>query len=187
MTTDSSNNSFVKDGKLYIMPTLTSDIIGQQAIFNGHTFNLTDCTGLNYTSCGVVSNRTDNTVINPVMSARLTTKQSHSIRFGRVEIRAKLPRGDWLWPALWMLPKDDVYGQWPMSGEIDVRPCPVSHSSEAVMLTASADHGVPRQRPHVHEAGQELRPRLAQLVRRFSASAAAAADPLPSAGALSPG
>jgi hypothetical protein len=133
LTTNSQNNSFVKDGKLYIMPTLTSDVIGRSAIFDGFTYNLTDCTGANYTSCGVVSNQTTNTVINPVMSARLTTKKSHSIRFGRVEIRAKLPRGDWLWPALWMLPRDNVYGEWPMSGEIDV--CLSTYLSLWSMLT----------------------------------------------------
>jgi hypothetical protein len=120
MTTDSSNNSYVRDGKLYLLPTLTADTIGRSALFDGHMFNLTDCTGLNYTSCGVVSNQSTSTVIPPVMSARLSTKQSRSIRFGRVEITAKLPRGDWIWPALWMLPKDNVYGEWPMSGEIDV-------------------------------------------------------------------
>jgi beta-glucanase (GH16 family) len=54
------------------------------------------------------------------MSARITTKQSHHIQFGKVEIRAKLPRGDWLWPALWMLPVDNAYGIWPQSGEIDI-------------------------------------------------------------------
>ena len=55
------------------------------------------------------------------MSARLTTKGSHSIRFGKVEVVAKLPRGDWLWPAIWMAPLNSVYGPWPLSGEIDVR------------------------------------------------------------------
>jgi hypothetical protein len=120
ITTDSPNNTFVRDGKLYIMPTLTSDVIGRDAIFNGHTFNLTDCTGANYTACGVVSNVTTDTVIPPVMSSRISTKKSRSIRFGRVEVVAKLPCGDWLWPAIWMLPTNNVYGEWPLSGEIDV-------------------------------------------------------------------
>ncbi|KAF7778415.1 CAZyme family GH16 [Agaricus bisporus var. burnettii] len=31
-----------------------------------------------------------------------------------------MPTGDWLWPAIWMLPKDEVYGPWPLSGEIDI-------------------------------------------------------------------
>lgn len=33
---------------------------------------------------------------------------------------AKLPSGDWLWPALWMLPTSSKYGVWPRSGEIDI-------------------------------------------------------------------
>jgi beta-glucanase (GH16 family) len=51
------------------------------------------------------------------MSARISTKNHYSITYGRVEVRAKLPRGDWLWPAIWMLPNS---GTWPMSGEIDI-------------------------------------------------------------------
>jgi beta-glucanase (GH16 family) len=146
MTTDSSNNSYVKDGKLYLMPTLTSDVIGSDAIFDGHMYNLTDCTGANYTSCGLVSNRSTGAVIPPVMSARISTRLSHSIRFGRVEVVAKIPRGDWLWPAIWMLPTDPKYGAWPASGEIDVRALLWSTRAYADRL---ADHGGSRQRPVV--------------------------------------
>ncbi len=35
----------------------------------------------------------------------------------------KMPLGDWLWPAIWMLPKKHAYGQWPASGEIDIMEC----------------------------------------------------------------
>ena len=31
-----------------------------------------------------------------------------------------MPSGDWLWPAIWMLPAKHAYGQWPASGEIDI-------------------------------------------------------------------
>jgi len=120
MTTNSANNSFVQDGHLYIVPTLTSDIIGTQAILDGYTFNLTGCTNANTSACGAVSNSSDGTVIPPVMSARINTKKSHHIQYGKVEIRAKLPRGDWLWPALWLLPVTESYGPWPLSGEIDI-------------------------------------------------------------------
>lgn len=54
------------------------------------------------------------------MSARLTTRKSHHIQFGKVEVVAKLPKGDWLWPAISMLPVDNSYGPWPESGEIDI-------------------------------------------------------------------
>ena len=93
MTTDSPTNSFVKNGKLYILPTLTSDLIGRDAIFDGYTYNLTGCTNEHWKACGVVSNSTTGTVINPVQSARLTTRKSHNIQFGKVEVRAKIPRG----------------------------------------------------------------------------------------------
>lgn len=57
-------------------------------------------------------------VLPPVTSATMRTRRA--FRFGRLEIRARLPRGDWLWPALWLLPEKSVYGGWPTSGEIDI-------------------------------------------------------------------
>lgn len=46
MATDSDANSYVKDGKLYITPTLTEDVIGRDKVLNGYTYNLTSCTNL---------------------------------------------------------------------------------------------------------------------------------------------
>ena len=120
MTTQEDDNLFIRNGQLYIMPTLTSDEIGTDSIFNGYTYNLTGCTENNASACSVTSKSSTNTVINPVKSARITTQNSTSIAFGKVEVKAKLPRGDWLWPAIWMLPTDNAYGAWPLSGEIDV-------------------------------------------------------------------
>lgn len=42
-----------------------------------------------------------------------------------MEVNAKIPKGKWLWPAIWLLPKKNVYGrvpdgEIPQSGEIDV-------------------------------------------------------------------
>ena len=56
------------------------------------------------------------------MSARISTRNytNGAIKYGKVEVNAKLPTGDWLWPALWMLPVNDTYGPWPRSGEIDI-------------------------------------------------------------------
>lgn len=53
-------------------------------------------------------------------SARLITKSKGDWLYGRVEVRAKLPEGRGMWPAIWMLPTDWVYGGWPASGEIDI-------------------------------------------------------------------
>ena len=53
-------------------------------------------------------------------SARLTTRGKAAWRYGKVEVRARLPQGQGTWPAIWMLPKDEAYGGWAASGEIDV-------------------------------------------------------------------
>lgn len=53
-------------------------------------------------------------------SARVVTKGKGDWRYGRFEIRAKLPAGRGTWPAIWMLPTDNAYGNWPASGEIDI-------------------------------------------------------------------
>lgn len=53
-------------------------------------------------------------------SGKINTKDHLSFQYGRVDIRAKLPTGDGIWPALWMLPEDSVYGAWAASGEIDI-------------------------------------------------------------------
>ena len=53
-------------------------------------------------------------------SARLRTLNRGDWLHGRFDIRAKLPQGQGMWPAIWMLPTDWVYGGWPSSGEIDI-------------------------------------------------------------------
>lgn len=53
-------------------------------------------------------------------SARLTTRGKSAWRFGRIEVRARLPQGQGLWPAIWMLPESESYGPWASSGEIDI-------------------------------------------------------------------
>lgn len=53
-------------------------------------------------------------------SARLTTRGKAAWRYGRVEVRAKLPLGQGTWPAIWMLPERNGYGPWAASGEIDI-------------------------------------------------------------------
>ena len=55
-----------------------------------------------------------------VTSASVMTKDKVKFTYGRVDIRAKLPICLGSWPALWMMPNDDVYGYWPNSGEIDI-------------------------------------------------------------------
>ena len=53
-------------------------------------------------------------------STRLVSRNKMDALYGRFEIKAKLPSGRGTWPAIWMLPTDRVYGDWPKSGEIDI-------------------------------------------------------------------
>lgn len=92
--TDSSNNSFVRDNILYLVPTITADHLGNDAIIDGHTVNLTTagtCTSTNVSNCAISSNATLGTIINPVQGVTMRSKLS--IRYGKVEIVARLPTG----------------------------------------------------------------------------------------------
>ncbi|GAB4477375.1 MAG: glycoside hydrolase family 16 protein [Erythrobacter tepidarius] len=53
-------------------------------------------------------------------SGKVRTRGLHAWRYGRFEVRAKVPAGQGTWPAVWMMPAEDLYGAWPRSGEIDI-------------------------------------------------------------------
>jgi len=63
--------------------------------------------GCGYTSAKVKTKKRDGT---PLFSQT----------YGKFEIKAKLPTGKGVWPAIWMLPQDEKYGGWAASGEIDI-------------------------------------------------------------------
>jgi len=121
MTTASEQNVFVKDGQLVIRATLQDDALLQK---DSKIDLLKDgsCTSKLPINCIAVTNTTagNSSVVPPVLSGRITTRKGASLKYGRVEVTAKLPAGDWLWPAIWMMPVDDEYGTWPQSGEIDI-------------------------------------------------------------------
>ena len=139
-------NSFVQKGSLRIHPSYTSDWFNQTMCTsysiapanwdNGCELSFdaqptktiygtsTPYPGVYPGQCNDASNygcermAINGGIINPIRSARIFS--TFSFMYGRVEVRAKLPIGNWLWPAIWMLPKDSVYGTWPLSGEIDI-------------------------------------------------------------------
>lgn len=93
--TDSADNSFVKDGILNIVA-----IKGE--------------------SSGPDGPQGDGPIVSkPYSSARLSSKNKFSTRYGRICARAKLPVGQGLWPAIWMLPNNPKY-TWAVDGEIDI-------------------------------------------------------------------
>lgn len=53
-------------------------------------------------------------------SARITTQDRVAFRYGRIEARIRLPGGQGLWPAFWLLSQDSPLGSWAATGEIDI-------------------------------------------------------------------
>ena len=53
-------------------------------------------------------------------SARMLTKGKYAFKYGKIEVRAKLPAGIGTWPAIWMLGNNFATVGWPASGEIDI-------------------------------------------------------------------
>ena len=54
-------------------------------------------------------------------SGKVTGQNKTDFLYGKVVVSAKVPEGQGLWPAIWMMPKDEsYYGQWPKCGEIDI-------------------------------------------------------------------
>lgn len=84
-------------------------------------------------------------------SARLRSINNGDWRYGRFEIRAKLPEGQGIWPAIWMMPTDNVYGGWPGSGEIDIMEL-IGHEPDIIYGTI---HYGP---PHTFEGGSYTLP-----------------------------
>ncbi len=99
--TDRAANAFVRDGALVVR--------AQREDFTGPAEPV-DWPG---TDPSVTADR-------HYTSARLRTLDKGDWTYGRIEVRATLPGGQGVWPAIWMLPSRDTYGQWPVNGEIDI-------------------------------------------------------------------
>lgn len=77
-------------------------------------------------------------------SARLNSTRSWT--YGRFEVKAKLPEGQGIWPAIWLHSANEPYGPWPASGEIDIMEM-LGH--EPNVIYGSLHHGLPW--PHDEE------------------------------------
>lgn len=53
-------------------------------------------------------------------SGKVQTLDKHNFLYGKICVSAKVPEGQGLWPAIWMMPTRDNYGSWPLGGEIDI-------------------------------------------------------------------
>ncbi|KAL2269306.1 hypothetical protein VTJ83DRAFT_1490 [Remersonia thermophila] len=120
-STGGDENIFIEDGRLIIRATLEDD----ERLRKDYKIDLLKdgtCTNTSPDHCIAYTNTTtgNSSIVPPVKSGRINTRRGAKIKYGKVEVEAKLPAGDWLWPAIWMMPVDDTYGPWPLSGEIDI-------------------------------------------------------------------
>ena len=93
-------------------------------------------------SCLVIQALKKNYLGKDYTSARLNSNNKGDWKYGRFEVRAKLPYGQGLWPAIWMLPTDWVYGGWPASGEIDIME---ELGQQANKVYGTVHYGTPHQ------------------------------------------
>lgn len=119
-TTRDERNAYVDGQGLHIVQTLTNETasITNDELYSNYTLDLSksgECTGDKKSSCRITSDPVEGTMIPPVKSARLSTKGRKSIRYGRVEVEAKLPKGDWIWPAICEL-HSFYCGGWRLTG-----------------------------------------------------------------------
>lgn len=75
-------------------------------------------------------------------SARLRTYRKGDWKYGRFDIKAKLPYSKGIWPAIWMMPSESKYGGWAASGEIDIMEL-IGHEPDKVYGTLHYGGGWP--------------------------------------------
>lgn len=76
---------------------------------------------------------------NDYTSSRIRSQFKGDWRYGKLEASIKLPFGQGIWPAFWMMPSESVYGGWPSSGEIDIMEY-LGHETDKIYGTCHYGH-----------------------------------------------
>ncbi|EFN85450.1 beta-1,3-glucan-binding protein [Harpegnathos saltator] len=105
----------INDGQLLLTPIILEDYYGENATAYGK-LQLNGCTSNVPMECS--RRAVSFSILPPVISVRLTTRHFFSFRYGKIEIRAKFPQGDWLYPEMWLEPKYMTYGPNYASGRV---------------------------------------------------------------------
>ncbi|KAM8708590.1 hypothetical protein ACLKA7_015545 [Drosophila subpalustris] len=101
----------VSDGQLIIEPKLWSSYRPDLDITRAELNLAERCTGTHNRQKECVLRTGGPHIMPPVVVPRVNTRDSFQFKYGRIEIRAKLPRGDWLVPLLLLEPYLESYGQ----------------------------------------------------------------------------
>uniref|UniRef100_A0A1L8E2T0 Putative beta-1 n=1 Tax=Nyssomyia neivai TaxID=330878 RepID=A0A1L8E2T0_9DIPT len=111
---EGQENSFVRNGTLFIVPTLQVNAEGfnETVIRRGKIDFGRRCTPSTIINNDIecVRQAGGRQIIPPVVSAQLTTKNSFKFKYGKIVVRAKLPTGDWLFPQIFLKSSQNVFG-----------------------------------------------------------------------------
>jgi beta-glucanase (GH16 family) len=99
-TRSRKENAWVQDG--YLTITARKEAFGNRLYINGNTDWRKKDSLAAYTSAAII------------------TKNKVSWKYGRIEVRARVPKGKGVWPAIWMLGDNIDQTGWPKCGEIDI-------------------------------------------------------------------
>lgn len=81
ITTDTNENVFVRDGELWIKPSLQDEnLVNKNSVIDLTKQGI--CTSKAWSDCHAVTNTTNGTIVNPIKSARINTKKGASIQYG---------------------------------------------------------------------------------------------------------
>ena len=120
-------------------PSIDTDIwtheLGNSGWGNNESQNYTADAANSYIEDGNLVIKAIQTASEQYTSARMITKDKKEWQYGRVDIRAKLPEGQGIWPAIWMLGANIDDQDWPACGEIDIMEL-VGHEPNTVHGTA---------------------------------------------------
>lgn len=122
--------------------------LGNSGWGNNELQNYTASSANSYLSDGklIIEAREENSGGSQYSSARIITAGKREFAFGRIDIRAKLPEGQGIWPAIWMLGANFFTNGWPSCGEVDIMEL-VGHEPGIVHGTA---HWGPQGSPSIN-------------------------------------
>lgn len=97
----------LNNGHLSIKPIFLEEKFGEG--FTRKTLALEGCTGeIGTQQCKKTA--AGSQILPPIVSGKLTTKDTFNFKYGRVEIQAKMPKGNWILPEMLLEPRDKKYG-----------------------------------------------------------------------------
>jgi len=118
-----------------INPNFYTHELGDNGWGNQELQNYTSSPQNSYIKDGMLCIEAKDEGNNTYTSARIVTKDKFEFVFGRVDIRAKVPGTQGIWPALWMLGENISDIGWPACGEIDIMEL-VGHEQSTIHGTA---------------------------------------------------